>query len=111
SPPKSASIPTQTSPYSSYSYAQGTIRVAFAALRRPFAAPRRRRAAPVVGGNAATEDRRRARSLHRRAGRGEEGRRHRGAQPLAARAGARGDPGRDHAEQHHHDRSDGGGQN
>ena len=54
----------------------------------------------------AAADRRRARPLHRRAGRREEGRRHRAAQPLAAPAGARGDPRRDLAEQHHPHRPD-----
>src|SRR5207244_2024246 len=65
----------------------------------------------LAGGRAAAEDRRRTGRLDRRARSGEEGCRHCGPEPLAARAGARRDPGRDHAEQHHHDRSDGRGQN
>src|SRR3989442_4062788 len=113
SPQRSASTPTRTLPSSSYRDAKGTGFTSTTSststiLHQP--GPRGRNA-PVAGGNAAQEDRCRAGSLHRRPGGGEEGRRHRGAQPLAARAGARKDPGRDHAAQHHHDRADGRGKN
>ena len=66
---------------------------------------------PRVAGRAdAAADRGGAGHVHRRAGRRQEGGGHRAAQPLAPAAGARGPARRDHAQQHHHDRAHGGGE-
>ena len=70
--------------------------------RRP---DRASRPAALAGGDAAPPDRGGAQPLHRRAGGGQEGGRHRGAEPLAPGPGARRHPGRDHPVQHHHDRA------
>src|SRR6266545_2769265 len=72
--------------------------------------PHSGRRAAVARGAAAAEDRGGAGSLHRGPESRQEGRRNRGAEPLAPRPGARRDPGRDPPQQHHHDRTDGGGE-
>ena len=78
--------------------------------RHPQAATPPSRRAPasraLARGDAAAADRRRAGPLHRGAGSGQEGGRHRDPEPLAPGADAGRDPGRDHAVQHHPDRAD-----
>src|SRR2546425_414675 len=105
SPPRSASTRTPTSAF--WSCDGGTD--AHPGTAGPAPRADTGGAAPLARGAAAAQDRGGARPLHRGTGSREEGRRHRGAQPLAPHPGARRDPGRDPSQQHHHDRPDGRG--
>src|SRR5207245_1275354 len=92
SPPRSACTPTRTSPFWSSNGRADTH------TRRRAATPGAGAGggtAPLAGRAAAQEDRGGAGPLYRGTGGGKEGGRHRGPQPLAARPGAGGDPGRD----------------